>query len=113
MNNSQGKGFQIPGILILIAFIVFPPVGIVLGIMKFALQPKNTQRQQPVQHFNKDVVETNEDNYNSQYKQRNRSQIETFEHTITVRCPHCQSSNFTDHLPSKCEYCGEVITNKN
>ena len=110
MNNKQSSGFEkIPVVLIVIAFLVLPPLGILLIVLKYMIKPKAKQMRPGETIIDNDQWEDDQDN---RYSNRRKTPIETFGKTITVRCPHCQSSNFTDHLPMKCEYCGEPITKK-
>lgn len=112
MNNNQKQKINIPGIFVFLAFLVFPPVGIFLAILKYAIQPRTNQRQGNI-YVNRDSSQVPTEDYYDDHKEIRQNEIvETFDHTITVRCPHCESSNFTDHLPSNCEYCGELITKK-
>ncbi len=43
---------------------------------------------------------------------RNKTKTSSFDTEINVRCPICSASNFTNKLPTTCEYCGSQITKK-
>ena len=110
---------KIPGFIIFILIIVFPPIGIGLLILNIILQAVNkgqtNQQHTHVDAYTKQETSSPYEEITEQVKTLfNKKQVpKTLNDTVTVRCPNCESLCFTDVIPFDCEFCGEHITKQN